>query len=152
MVIETKLLIVSSIECSKLAQKEYKTWHDWVGKMIHWELCKKFKFGHTARWYTHKPEYVLENETHEIHRDFEIKTDHPILAWRPDLMIVHEKENSPNSGLCHPGRPQKTNKETNSWISRRSWRDSSERPPANAGLKNSQRMKQYWKTKRGRST
>ena len=31
-------------ECSKLAQKEYKSWHDWVGKVIHWELCKKFKY------------------------------------------------------------------------------------------------------------
>ena len=30
-------------ECSKLAQKEYKTRHDLVGKVIHWELCKKFK-------------------------------------------------------------------------------------------------------------
>ena len=26
-------------ECSKLAQKEYKTRHDWVGKVIHWEMC-----------------------------------------------------------------------------------------------------------------
>ena len=30
-------------ECSKLAQKEYKARHDWVGKVIHWETCKKFK-------------------------------------------------------------------------------------------------------------
>ena len=29
-------------ECSKLAQKEYKTRHDLVGKVIHWEMCKKF--------------------------------------------------------------------------------------------------------------
>ena len=28
-------------ECRKLAQKEYKTRHDWVGKVIHMELCKK---------------------------------------------------------------------------------------------------------------
>ena len=28
-------------ECRKLAQKEYKTRHDWVGKMIHSEMCKK---------------------------------------------------------------------------------------------------------------
>ena len=34
-------------ECSKLAQKEYKTRHDWAGKVIHWEMCKKFKFDHT---------------------------------------------------------------------------------------------------------
>ena len=25
---------------SKLAQKEYKNRHDWVGKVIHWDLCK----------------------------------------------------------------------------------------------------------------
>ena len=30
-------------ECSKLAQKEYKARHDWVGKVIHWEMCKKFQ-------------------------------------------------------------------------------------------------------------
>ena len=29
-------------ECSKLAQKEYKTRHDCMGKVIHWELCQKF--------------------------------------------------------------------------------------------------------------
>ena len=34
-------------ECSILAQKEYKARHDWVGKVIHWEMCKKFKFDHT---------------------------------------------------------------------------------------------------------
>ena len=27
-------------ECCKLAQKEYKTRQDWVGKVIHWEMCK----------------------------------------------------------------------------------------------------------------
>ena len=42
-------------ECSKLAQKEYKTRHDWVGRVIHWELCKEFKFDHTNKWYTHNP-------------------------------------------------------------------------------------------------
>ena len=34
-------------ECSKLAQKEYKTRHGWVGNIIHRELCKKLKFDHT---------------------------------------------------------------------------------------------------------
>ena len=38
-------------ECSKLAQKEYKTRHDWVGKVIPWELCKKLKFYQTNKWY-----------------------------------------------------------------------------------------------------
>ena len=36
-------------ECSKLAQREYKARHDWVGKMIYWEMCKKFKFDHTNK-------------------------------------------------------------------------------------------------------
>ena len=43
-------------ECSKLAPKEYKTRHDWVGKIIQWELCKKFKFDHTNKWYMHNPD------------------------------------------------------------------------------------------------
>ena len=31
-------------ECSKLVWKDYKTNHDWVGKVIHWELCNGPKF------------------------------------------------------------------------------------------------------------
>ena len=53
-------------ECSKVAQKEYKTRHDWVGNAIHWELCKKLKFHHTTKWYGQEPEFVLENETQKI--------------------------------------------------------------------------------------
>ena len=33
-------------EYSKLAQREYETRHDWVGKVIHLELCKKIKVDH----------------------------------------------------------------------------------------------------------
>ena len=36
---ETIIHIIN--ECSKLAQKEHKIRDDWVGKVIHWELCKK---------------------------------------------------------------------------------------------------------------
>ena len=36
-------------ECSKLVQKEYTTKHDWMGKVINWELCKKLKFDHTNK-------------------------------------------------------------------------------------------------------
>ena len=50
-------------ECSKLAQKEYKARHDSVGKGIHWEMCKKFKFDHANKWYMHNPAPVLENDT-----------------------------------------------------------------------------------------
>ena len=54
------------IECSKLAQREYKVRHDWVGKVIHWEMCKKFKFDHTNKWYNPAP--VLENDTYKLPR------------------------------------------------------------------------------------
>ena len=37
-------------ECSKLAQKEYKARHDWVGKVIYWEMCQKFKFDHANKY------------------------------------------------------------------------------------------------------
>ena len=44
---ETTNHIIS--ECSKLALKEYKTRHDWVSKVIHWEMSQKFKFYHTKK-------------------------------------------------------------------------------------------------------
>ena len=60
---------------SKLAQKEYKTRHDWVRKEIYLELCKELKIYHTTKWYMHKPESLLENEMHIIFWDFEIKAE-----------------------------------------------------------------------------
>ena len=53
-------------ECSKLAQKEYKARNDWVGKVIHWEMCKKFQFDHRNKWYMHNPAPVLENDTPKL--------------------------------------------------------------------------------------
>ena len=71
---------------------EYKTRHDWVDKMINWEMCKKLKFDHTNKWYMHKPSPVLENDTHKLQWDFDIHTDHLILARRADLMIINKKK------------------------------------------------------------
>ena len=79
-------------ECSKFTQKEYKTRHDWVGKGIHWEMCEKFKFDHTNKWYMHNPAPVLENNTLKLLWDFNIQTDHLILARRPDLIIINKKK------------------------------------------------------------
>ena len=72
-------------KCSKLAQKEYKTRHDLV---INWEICKKYKFDQTNKWYMHNPAPVLENNTHKLLWDFDIHTDHVISARRPDLIII----------------------------------------------------------------
>ena len=60
--------------------------------MIHWELCKRFKFSHTNKQYMHKPESDLENETHRLLRDFEIQRDHLISARRPNLVIVIKRK------------------------------------------------------------
>ena len=62
-------------ECSELAQ-EYMARHDWVGKEIHREMCKKFKFDHANEWYLHNPVPVQENDTHKLLWDFDIQTDH----------------------------------------------------------------------------
>ena len=67
-------------ECSKLAQKEYKARHDWVGKVIHREMCKKLKFDHVNKSYMYNPAPVLENDSHKLQWDFDIQTDHLISA------------------------------------------------------------------------
>ena len=75
-------------ECSKLARKEYQTRHDWVGKVIHWEQCKKLKFDQTNKCYMHKLESILEKETHKVLWNSEMQ----IPAIRPDLVIINKKK------------------------------------------------------------
>ena len=79
-------------KCSKLAQKEYKTRHNWVGKVIHRAMCKKFKFDHTNKWYMYNSASVRENDTHKLLWDFDIQTDHLISARRPDLIIINKRK------------------------------------------------------------
>ena len=53
----------------------------------------------------YQPESVLENETHKIHRDFEIQAGYLIPARRPDQAInkKRKKEDLLNYRLCCPG-------------------------------------------------
>ena len=44
-----------------------------MGKVNNWELYKRLKFNHSIKWYMHKPESILENETHEILWGFKIQ-------------------------------------------------------------------------------
>ena len=98
-------------ECSKLVQKKYKTRYAFVGKVINWEMCNKFKFDYTNKWYMHNLELVLGNETHELLWDFDIQTDHLISTRRLDLIIIIKKENLQNGGFCCLGWPQSKLKE-----------------------------------------
>ena len=76
--------------------------------MIHWEMCKKFKFDHTNKWYIHNPAPVQENNTHKLQWDFVIQTDHLIPTRRPDLIIIKKKKKREFAKLstCCLGRPQ----------------------------------------------
>ena len=78
-------------ERSKLSQKEYKARQDWMGKVIGWEICKKFKCDHTNKWYMHNPAPVLENYTHKLLWDMDIHTDHLISTRSLDLIIINNK-------------------------------------------------------------
>ena len=81
-------------ECSKMAQKEYKNRHDWVGRRIHWDICRTFGVNVSEKWYNHEPESVVENDTCKVLWDFAIQTDHVIEARRPDLILIKKEENT----------------------------------------------------------
>ena len=82
-----------------------------MAKMIPYELCKKFKFDYTNKWYMHNPEPALKNETHKFLRGFEVQTNHLISARRSDPVIDNQrKDNLPNSGLCEPCRLESEDK------------------------------------------
>ena len=49
-------------EYPMLAQREYKRRHDWVGRKIHWEECKKIGYYENEKWYKHEPQKVVEND------------------------------------------------------------------------------------------
>ena len=74
-----------------MAQKEYKARHDWVGKVIHSEMCRKFQFDYTNKWYMHISAPVQENDSQRLLWDFNIQTDYLIPARRPDLIIINKK-------------------------------------------------------------
>ena len=81
----------------KQAQKECKTWNGWVRKLLHGDFDKRLKLDHADKWYIHRLESVLGNETHKIFWDFETQTDHPIADRKPDLEIINKK----NKRTCH---------------------------------------------------
>ena len=53
-------------EYDEQAQKEFNTVLDWIGEMIHRELWKRLKIYHSTKWYVHKTESLIENETYKI--------------------------------------------------------------------------------------
>ena len=51
-------------ECPKLAQKEYKRRHDWIGRHIHWEICGANGIHVKPKWHEHQPGAVIKNDSY----------------------------------------------------------------------------------------
>ena len=82
-------------ECSKLAQNEFKTRHDWVGNVNHGELRKKLKFDNIIKCYIHKRKSVKKNATQNSIEFWD--TNNSLKFWdknyliptrRPDEVII----------------------------------------------------------------
>ena len=73
-------------QCRKLAQNAYKGKHNWVGKLIYRDLCKKLKFDKTNKWYMHNLAFFLENDTHKLLWEFDIQTYQVISPKRLELV------------------------------------------------------------------
>ena len=66
-------IIVNNIikECSKLSLKEFKSRHEWIRKVIHWELCKSLKFKYTVKLCAHTRTHTHTLYIHERMRGTE---------------------------------------------------------------------------------
>ena len=82
-------------ESSKLAQKERKTKYDWVGKVTHWELCKKKK---KMKFDPNVPNGILINQNLSWRmrriKFYEIQTDRLIPPRKSDLEINKKSEHA----------------------------------------------------------
>ena len=76
-----------------MAQREYKRRHDWMGRKINWDVCRKIGFDVNEKWYKHEPEKVVENDFWKILWDVTIQTDHATEARRPDMAIIDKAKN-----------------------------------------------------------
>ena len=73
----------------------YKTRYDWVRKVIHWEMCKKFKFDHIMfSMYKTRHDWVRKVIHWEMCKKFK---------FDQQKMINKKKENSQNCRLWCPG-------------------------------------------------
>ena len=42
-------------ECKMLAEKEYKSRHDNIARLVHWKPCCKYDMSRGEKWYEHQP-------------------------------------------------------------------------------------------------
>ena len=64
---------------------------------LKWLIYHKTQPNHLiTKWYTLRPESILENEMHKITWDFEIQTDYLISARRPEIVLINMKKKTCN--------------------------------------------------------
>ena len=80
-------------ECPALAQNQYKKSHNTVARAMHWILCKIYQIPCTNKWYEHQPQPLIVNANAKLLRDYSIRTDRGIPAYRPDLTLVDKTIN-----------------------------------------------------------
>ena len=115
-VIETKQSITYTVKESIKTEREYTIKQERTGKVIHWELCKKFKFEYTTKSYMNHPESVLKKwDAKKSFRFCDTNRLSNLVQTNSDSQ--HKiKENLQNSGLvctCWPhGKTERKRKDS----------------------------------------
>jgi len=76
--------------CSYLVQSHYKSRHDQVASLVHWQLCKSVGINVVGNWWNHTPERVVSNS---ICKDYTIVTDRHLRHKRPDTVLSYLQQN-----------------------------------------------------------
>ena len=61
--------------CSVIARSCYKTHHDVVARIIHWDMARKGNLNINANWWDHHPVPVMHNSNLNLSWDLIIQTD-----------------------------------------------------------------------------
>ena len=75
-----------------LAKKQYLDRHNFVGRHLHWQICKKYDIATTESWYKHAPGEIMlsRDENVVVYWDSPILTERKVGANRPDI-VIHKK-------------------------------------------------------------
>ena len=59
---------------------------------IHWAFSENYEFERLEKWWQHKVETVLENETSKLLWDFnvQLQTDRAIQHYRPNIVLINK--------------------------------------------------------------
>ena len=100
-------------ECTKLAQREYRSRHDNVTRIIRWKICGKHDLERASKWHEHAPQGVVKTDKVKVLWNFLIQCDHQIECRKPDIVVVNKAEKKcAIIGVAIPGDNRIGEKET----------------------------------------